>query len=434
MRTKSTRQSSRGLGTLSVAAALVSVHYGSGFVLGTGEKAVSSGILSSVYAVSAAFGIFALLTVAKTYWQRHDPLWVMIGSQYGKRTSEIVGWLSWVWMIGMAATQVVAAVSIVHSLGTPAWIGTMTCIACIVGLSLLALEAMGTFFKVSVVVGFLGMCFVVWRLDAVGEYFRAPWIFVSELRTSMSWELLAAPLATILITVIAADCHQYVVGARSVRAAVMGCAVAGVSLLVLAFLPSVVVIAGMKRGVVAGGVEARAVLPNILAWAGGGRSSAVGMLLLASMAVSALGSGAGLFRASTRALTDLLDNRGVTRYYASLTNVAIVLALAISGASILELVISFYCIYVAGASIPFLCLLFESRTRGRISEQSVYWSSCAGGGVSLAVFTANRLWRHLSPEVSELWVLGTGMVSSAICFIAVQASDVAVSRPRNVRT
>lgn len=65
----------RRLDAFSLAALLVSAHYGLGFLLGTAEKSLTIGIAGSLYAVCLGLGTLALLGLAKFYWTNIEQIW-----------------------------------------------------------------------------------------------------------------------------------------------------------------------------------------------------------------------------------------------------------------------------------------------------------------------------------------------------------------------
>ncbi len=68
----------RRLDAFSLAALLVSAHYGLGFLLGTAEKSLNLGVAGSLYAVCLGLGTIALLFMAKFYWTRVEQIWTLL--------------------------------------------------------------------------------------------------------------------------------------------------------------------------------------------------------------------------------------------------------------------------------------------------------------------------------------------------------------------
>ncbi|WP_248277281.1 hypothetical protein [Brasilonema octagenarum] len=109
----------RRLDTFSLAALLVSAHYGLGFVLGTAEKSLTLGAAGSLYTVSLGFGTIALLGLAKFYWKRTEPIWTLLGSAYGDGVKVFVSLMSWLSLIGIEAVQLISGAFILKVFGIP---------------------------------------------------------------------------------------------------------------------------------------------------------------------------------------------------------------------------------------------------------------------------------------------------------------------------
>jgi SSS family solute:Na+ symporter len=98
----------RKLDAFSLAALLVSAHYGLGFLFGTAEKALTLGIAGSLYAVSISVGMIATLGLAKFYWTEVEPIWTLLGNRYGNLAKILVGGLIWSSLIGIEAVQIIS--------------------------------------------------------------------------------------------------------------------------------------------------------------------------------------------------------------------------------------------------------------------------------------------------------------------------------------
>ena len=77
--------SERTLGSLQVAALLVSASYGIGFLFGSGELALMHGMAGSIYGVATAVGMLVLALFASRLWRAGLPIWEMFGRAYGHR-------------------------------------------------------------------------------------------------------------------------------------------------------------------------------------------------------------------------------------------------------------------------------------------------------------------------------------------------------------
>ena len=109
--------SERTLGSLQVAALLVSASYGIGFLFGSGELALMHGMAGSIYGVATAVGMLVLALFASRLWRAGMPIWELFGRAYGQRLQSAVALLSIVWMAGVLAAQIQGGLAVVGLLG-----------------------------------------------------------------------------------------------------------------------------------------------------------------------------------------------------------------------------------------------------------------------------------------------------------------------------
>ncbi len=402
--------SSRNLDAFSVAALLVSVHYGLGFLLGTGEKAFALDAGGSLYAVSTSLGLLAILALVRFYWREVEPIWTLLGSRYGTGVKILVGIASWAWMIGVVASQILGGAFILKVLGAPVLPSAVVLTALIVVLSLVPLGHASRIFQGLLIVSSIALVYSLWAAEGVPEYLRSPLEFVPALSQVPPAQLVGIPLTTILLTALGMDFQQFIVQAKDIRSAYNGCLLGALVLMLLAFLPSAVVSAAKDAAILPASMEGKEAIPYILSWAGGGAGQPVGIFLLVSLLVTALGSGGGVLRVMN---TTLLD---VTELPASRRNIAIAaagngllgLAVALTGGAIVDLIVSFYAVYVAGVFVPFAAYLLDKQGRYGFSDGSVRLSLLLGSGSAAAVAVATRAVSAAaifgSPEVTVLLV------------------------------
>ncbi|MDY7014726.1 MAG: hypothetical protein SVX43_14205, partial [Cyanobacteriota bacterium] len=238
----------RQLNALSLAALLVCAHYGLGFLLGTGEKALTWGTAGSLYALSIALGTIALLGLARFYWEEVEQIWTLLGRRYGKGVQIWVGAMSWLSLIGIEAVQTIAGVSILKVLGAPA-------LPCTIGLTLLFLlvslvpvEKAGRLFQLLLGLNLLALLFGLVKLHGLGTYARSPLQFIPALQQLDPPSAIGVSLCTVLLVLIDMKYQQYVVRAKNLRNLYWGCILAAFMLLALALLPSAVVVVAQQSG------------------------------------------------------------------------------------------------------------------------------------------------------------------------------------------
>ena len=407
----------RRLGVVSVAAMLASVHYGIGFILGTGEKAYIFGAAGSLYAVSCGLGLIALAFIARFYWRKREPIWTLLGDQYGQQVRGLIIFLSWAWMTGIVASQLLGGAFIVGTLRFSPMPAMFLLALIIMLVSLLPVERIALLFQVLIVVSSLALLYTLTLVSGVEEYLWSVLNFVPAL-SQVGWsEVVGIALATVLITVLGMDFHQFVVRTRSVRDAQWSCILAGSILLLLAFLPSSVVISAGNRGIIPVGIDGKQTVPAILLWVGRQTGTGVGLALVISLLITAIGSGAGVLRIMNRTLLDAFGLTGSARrnWLAAAGNTVLILLIALSGRTLINLIVSFYTIYIAGVLLPLIVFIWEDRGKKVVSSASIHLALILGGGVAIGLLIFSRLISHpILFGSNELTILSVGVACSAL--------------------
>ncbi len=381
----------RRLDTFSLAALLVSAHYGLGFILGTAEQSLTFGTAGSLYAVSLALGTIALLGLAKFYWTQVEQIWTLLGSYCGNGGKFFVGLMSWGSLIGIEAVQLISGAFILKILGAPT-LPTMVGFAVFfVILSLLPVEKVSWIFRGLLVLNFLALLYGLWVLHGVTEYLRSPLEFTDALGLISLPTKVGILLSTILLLLIDMRYQQFIIQAKDVKSAYQGCVLAAIALLCLAFLPSSVVIAALKAGILPAGIDGKETLPFILSWIGGGTDKPLGILLMASLLVPALGVGSSTLRVQSKIIMDfnILPASNLNRLLITITNAILGLVVASKGGEIVPLIVAFYAAYVGAVFIPFVAYVVGQIGGYQFSKTSVRLSLFMGGiaAVSMLVIT-----------------------------------------------
>ena len=84
----------RALGSLQIAALLVSASYGICFLFGSVELAVQHGMAGGVYGIATALGMLLLAVFARYLWAADIPIWDLFGRAYGPSVQRAVALLS----------------------------------------------------------------------------------------------------------------------------------------------------------------------------------------------------------------------------------------------------------------------------------------------------------------------------------------------------
>ncbi|MEO0949090.1 MAG: hypothetical protein AAFY11_13275, partial [Cyanobacteria bacterium J06641_5] len=332
----------RDLGIFSLAALLVSAHYGLGFLLGTGEKAFTLGTAGCLYAVSVALGTLALLFIGKFYWQQTDPLWTLLGNRYGQQAKVLIGTMSWSALIGVGAVQTIAGAFILKVLGVPvvpAMVG-LTLAAAI--LSALPLQRAGIVFRSLLLFNVVVLLYGLWALGGLGTYFHAPLEFAPQTIDRIdSTAIVTVSLLTIIQGLLDVKYQQFIVRAKTLRSLYLGILLAGGIFLLLAFVPSTAIAAAQAADILPPHLTGKEAIPYILAWLGGGKDKPLGILLVLALVVPALGVGSSVLRMQAKAVQDfnLFAETPRPRLVITAVNAILGLLVALQGGTIVNLLV-----------------------------------------------------------------------------------------------
>ncbi|MBV9389937.1 MAG: hypothetical protein JOZ78_26225 [Chroococcidiopsidaceae cyanobacterium CP_BM_ER_R8_30] len=401
------RYENRRLSAFSLATLLVSTYYGLGFLLGTAEKSVTSGVVGSLYAVSLGLGLIALLGLAKFYWTHVEQIWTLLGNRYGNSVKVLVGLMSWSALVGIAAVQMTSGAFILKVLGAPV-LPSMVGLAILFALiSLLPVEKASWLCQRLLLLNFLALLYGLWALHGLPNYWHLPREFISSITLVSPWELAGTSLSTILLVLMDMKGQQFIVQAKDVRSLYQGCLLAAISLLLLALLPSSVVEAALEAGILPSNLDGKETLPFILSWIGGGIDQPLGIVLIISLLVPALGIGSSLLRVQNKTILDfnILPASNLNPPLIAAVNGGLSLAVALNaGGSLVELIVSFYAVYIATVSIPFVAYLLAQASIYTFSELSVRLSLV----VSSIIAVSTLVLTLINPNFV---VIGNGEVS-----------------------
>jgi solute:Na+ symporter, SSS family len=402
----------RRLDAFSLAALLVSAHYGLGFLLGTAEKSLTIGIAGSLYAVCLGLGTLALLVLAKFYWTKIEQIWTLLGNRYGKQVKFLVGFMSWSSLIGIEAVQMISGAFILKVLGVPVLPSMVTLAILFTIVSLLPVEKAGFLFRGLLILNFLGLLYALWVLHGFPGYLRSPFVFIPSLSQISPPKLFGISFSTIVLVLIDMKYQQFLVQAKDLKSLYQGCLLAAILLLLLAFLPSAVLVAAQTAEILPVGIDGKETLPFILLWIGGGVAQPLGILLIISLLVPALGVGSSILRVQTKTVLDFnfvpISNRN--RLLVTVFNILLALAVALRGGEIINLIVSFYAAYVAAVFVPFVAYLLDQTRRYTFSNSSVRLSLIMSSISAISVLFLTLINPNLIIfESAELNIMGIGI-------------------------
>jgi SSS family solute:Na+ symporter len=237
---------------------------------------------------------------------------------------------------------------------------------------------------------------------------------ISSLRVVSMQEFLGIVFTTIFVTFIGMDFHQFLVSSKNSRESVKGSLFGGGILLILSLLLLTVVQGSLASGLVGQIKDAKQVVPAILFNFGKSKSYLLGLFFSLPIICVAVGSGSGVTKVVARAISEIgfklrrgVDNRVVT--------IILAFTIALTGKSIIDLIVSFYAIYVGSVLIPFLIYVLADQLLIKITPINIQNSMIGGTFFSLLVF-AGRFLPFLKDKIDSPQILIAGILGSSLCF------------------
>ena len=381
----------RALGSLQVAALLVSASYGIGFLFGSGELALSHGMAGSIYGVATAFGMLVLAAFARQLWATGLPVWDLFGRAYGKQLQGVVALLSLIWMSGVLAAQIQGGVAVLELLGLEQTHSHLVILLLIYGASRLDLRFASALFAMCLLASAAVLVYALVVANGMGIYLQAIPAFAEDLSTFSASRVVAISLAVGLLVCTGADYQQFVLAARSPLAAVGGCVLAGLLLFVIAFLPSAVVVAMQGGGMLGDLVDTKQVVPWVLGQVAGSVGQHTDKLMLIALSVAALGAGAAILRAMTEALACAASgSRSAGHPLFALIALGLSVLLASRDQGIVDTMVSVNVVYIASIGVCFATMVSGIL----VPPQHARWIVAVGFAGSVAVYLAGWLGQY----------------------------------------
>jgi solute:Na+ symporter, SSS family len=404
----------RALSSLQIAALLVSASYGIGFLFGTGELALAHGMAGSIYGIATAFGMLALAAVARPLWSSGLSVWDLFGKAYGAHLRKWVAVLSLVWMAGVLAAQIHGGVAVARLLGLADPFGLLVVVSLIFVASRMNLQVASGVFSACLLASGLVLIYALFVSGGVERYAQAVPAFVADMDTFRPTQFWTVSLAVCLLVVTGADYHQFLMSGQSARNAVMGCVLAGIALLLIAFLPSAVVLAMLASGALMDMPDGKQVIPWVLSQVAGTMAESLGLVMLLALSLAALGSGAAILRAMGSALSAALPKRYASQpWMASAVALFLGALLATREQGIVETMVSVNIIYLASIGVCFSALLANIR----LSPEQARSTMAAGLVVSGGIYAAGCM-GLLDERADTLSLILGWLVSASVAVVA----------------
>ncbi len=405
----------RTLGALQVAALLVSASYGIGFLFGSGEYALRYGMAGAIYGVATGLGMIVMAAFAGRLWLAGRAVWDLLGDRSGDRVRRLVALLSIVWMAGVLAAQIHGAVAVVRLLGAGPVAAHAVAIGLIFAASRFELRAASLVFAGCLAASAVVLLYALVRSGGVELYAASLPAFAQDLTSLGVAQAFTIAIGVGLLVCTGADYHQFVLAARGPGAAVRGCLLAGVGLLLLAFLPPAVVLSAAAQPSWPGVADAKQVVPQALSLAAGELAAAAGPVTLGVLGMAALGSGAAVLRAMVSALEAARPRQAsASPIVLAAIAMAVAAALTATGLPIVDTMVSVNVVYIASVGVSLFGLL-----RGKDGDQvGETWVIGAGSIGAVAAFTPT--WAGWPLPNVELIALLLGLTSAAAARVVLQ--------------
>jgi len=406
----------RVLNSVQVAALLISASYGIGLLFGSGELALAHRMAGGIYGVATAIGMLVLALFAQRMWSAGIPIWGLFGRAYGPRFQGVVALLSLVWMAGVLAAQIQGGVAVAGLLGLDQRIAPAAVLVLIFGASRLDLQFASRLFALSLLISGLVLVYALVIVKGTDTYLGSVPAFVRDLETFSPMRWMSVMLAVAILVCVGADYQQFVLAAKRPSAAITGCVLAGLGLLLIGFLPPALIVAMSRAGLLDDVGDAKQVVPLALALVAKSIVPGADKVLLAALSAAALGSGAAIVRAMSSALASISPGRR-DELHPGFAVVALTLG-AVAAAreqGIVDTMVSLNVVYIASIAVVLVMLLRDKP----MSVVHAAVTMTAGISVSFAAYVAG--WFGRMGDAADAVSLGGGVGASvfvALCMTA----------------
>lgn len=410
------KQSHQKLSVIQVGIALAMTHYGLGFLIGTGQDMAQYGPSGALYAFSTAIGLLTLLPISGFYFKYKVPIWDLFRKRHGVLSGKIAAFLSVFWMIGVVASQILGGSAVFAYFGFSRFFSVAFMAILILSLTHLNIQRLSKVFLFFLMLSSIMIGLTLFTHKTQTSFMSVPLIFVQDLPHVSFDRIGGIFLTTVLITFIGMDFHQFVVHAQTVEKARKGIVLGFVILFFLTWLLSAALMGFLSSQNLKYSSSAftAQVVPNMLRDAGSMLLGKVGMYLFSiPVVLVSVGSGSIVTRVIVLGCKKLFSDFSRKKY---LNEVVVVIAsiLALLNGSVIDLVVSFYAIYLGAVLIPFIVLLFEVKRRVVIKHYIFLGAIIFGFVCSLLAFISTLF--HIVSVHASLFTLLAGFLGSLIAF------------------
>lgn len=351
-----------------------------------------------------------LAFAAPQLWRSGLQIWQVLGAAYGAKVSTLVALLSVVWMSGVLAAQIHGGVAVVKLMGLPTLPAYALMLALIFAATRMHLALAAKVFAMCLAASSLVLLYALFSVDGVLMLLNAVPSFAADLPRIPGVRLWVIIFAIAPLVVTGADYQQFVMAAKSSRAAVLGCLLAAGFLCLFGFVPAAVVVAYQSGPAAVQPASGNQIMPFIMAGVAQRLVTGYEWVVLAGLLTAALGSAAAIVRAMSAATLSAIGSErrpgGV--------NLAMVLLgglIASRGQAIIDTMVALNMVYLGAIGVVFVALLM----RWQIPAQVAWLAMLAGLAASLMGYLLG--WAGLTTLDADLLSLVAGVLASLLVVV-----------------
>lgn len=387
------------LSAAQVACLLVSTTCGTGFLLGTGELAVQSGMAACLYAVSCAAGLVTLTIFAGRLATERLSVWDSLEQRCGASVGRSAALLSIVWMTGVLASQIRGGSAILALTGLPSWSALILIDGFLLMASIMQVSWLAAGFACSILACNVALAWILHESGGFGLWLHAPEQFLNGIRAQSLQHTTLVFFAVTVMVLCGADYQQFVVAAKNSRAARIGCFVAAGAVLAVGFLPAAAVIASTGIWHLNYPVDPVQTIPMLLVrWASRYTSANALGIIVTMLGLATLGSGSSMLRAMESATTMIVTQPRVRITSRRIALIALGTVIAVRGQNLVEMMVDLNMIYISAVA-PLLIYTLTGRS---ISGATARRTLSAGFGIAAIVYFLRWSGVAIIPEAAPL--------------------------------
>jgi len=369
-----------------------------------------------------SLGLICLAFFVPFYWRKKYPIWTLFDNEFGKQVRDITMLLSWIWMTGVIASQVIGASYILNIINLPIEFSILITIFLITLISLLPIDKMARLLTLLLITSTFVLIFGILKFSSLNELFYVFKNVPREILNQNPLTNIGIIIPTILITVLGMDFNQFIVQGKTIKKAMLGTLIAGIILFFISFIPVLIVFTATKNNIVLSNIDGKQIIPYILMSIGTILGSKLlGNILVFSLLTLSIGSGSALTKISVNTFSSFkfIPKAFRNKKNVTMLNILVILFLAITGKTIISLIVCFYIIYITGVIVPFTIYISGISKKINISNKNIFLSSILGSASSFFILIGSKI--NLLPVIIinnlEFFMLTIGIVISLISLI-----------------